>query len=285
MGNLFTEDKFSLVFVASMLAITLTSCQITKPGVFEDASGTKIHREFIVHRDSPKKNIEFFWAKPKGEGPWPVLIYIHGHQIDARNGGMQYVKRGRVRGASNRDYVGVALSQPGYGNSDGPPDYGGPFSQNAVIETIRWLRKQNFVKPDKIALYGVSRGAIVASMVATKVPDLAAVVLVAGIYDFNKGYPTGRSGLDNNIEIESGTSNAAFADRSAMMHTEKIKSPVLLLHGENDDRFSAHYVREFGEKLKITNSEVEIEIIPDAGHDILRFVGGDSLFLEKHMDR
>lgn len=34
-----------------------------------------------------------------------------------------------------------------------------------------------------MVLYGVSRGAIAASMVATEEPDLRALILVAGIYD------------------------------------------------------------------------------------------------------
>ena len=41
--------------------------------------------------------------------------------------------------------------------------------------------------PHKVALYGYSRGAIVASMVATQDPKLAAVVLGAGAYNFLAG--------------------------------------------------------------------------------------------------
>ena len=82
---------------------------------------------------------------------------------------------------ATRGYVAAAVSQPGYGKSDGPPDYCGPFTQDAVQAAVEFLRRQTFIDPTRIALYGYSRGAIVASMVATKV---AAVVLGAGAYDF-----------------------------------------------------------------------------------------------------
>jgi dipeptidyl aminopeptidase/acylaminoacyl peptidase len=85
---------------------------------------------------------------------------------------------------ASRGYVAAALSQPGYGHSDGPSDFCGPFTQDAVVVAIDFLRNQSFVDPNKVVLYGYSRGAIVASMVATKDPKLAAVVLGAGAYNF-----------------------------------------------------------------------------------------------------
>jgi len=97
------------------------------------------------------------------------------------DGGEAFVKTGRLGVMATRGYVAAAVSQPGYGKSDGPPDYCGPFTQDAVQAAVEFLRRQTFIDPTRIALYGYSRGAIVASMVATKV---AAVVLGAGAYDF-----------------------------------------------------------------------------------------------------
>ena len=75
-------------------------------------------------------------------------------------------------------------------------------------------------------------------MVAAKDPRLAAVILGAGMYDLEKDYPTGLRGLDINIERETkGASKAALRARSAFHHADKIKAPVLLLHGAKDDRF------------------------------------------------
>lgn len=45
-----------------------------------------------------------------------------------RDGGESYVKVGRLGMMAARGYVAAAVSQPGYGNSDGPPDFCGPFT-------------------------------------------------------------------------------------------------------------------------------------------------------------
>ena len=145
-----------------------------------DTRGWPIHHELLPHSQDRDKAVEMFWAKPEGNGPFPVVLFIHGHQEGPRDGGEAYVRTGRLGIMARRGYVSAAVSQPGYGNSAGPPDYCGPFTQQAVLVAIDFLRRQPFVRANKVALFGYSRGAIVAAMVATQDPGLAAVVLGAG---------------------------------------------------------------------------------------------------------
>ena len=239
-----------------------------KPGTFTDSRGQLIHREFLSHSKDKNKKVEIFWTTPDGEGPWPAIIFIHGHQIRDRIGGEGFVNVGRLRRMARRGYVAVSVSQPGYGNSDGSPDFCGPFTQDAVLAAIQFMRKNPFVMPNRVGLAGISRGAIVASMVATKDSELAAVVLIAGTYDLGKGYPTGLSRLDANIRAEAGTSPEAFRVRSAIYHADKIKAPVLLLHGAYDDRSPPEEVEAFAQKLMANGVPVQLKIFPDAGHGI-----------------
>ena len=116
---------------------------------------------------------------------------------------------------ARRSYVAAAISQSGYGNSSGPPDYCGPFTQQATLVAIDFLRRQPFVNPNKVALFGYSRVAIVAAMVATLDPRLAAVVLGAGAYDFFAWRPR-LPGIARNLFAEAGMSAEAFTARSAI---------------------------------------------------------------------
>jgi dipeptidyl aminopeptidase/acylaminoacyl peptidase len=147
---------------------------------------------------------------------------------------------------AKRGYVTAAMSQPGFGNSSGPPDFCGPFTQQAALVALDFLRQQKFVKPAKVALYGYSRGAIVAAMVVTQDPRLAAVVLGAGAYDFFTWHPT-FPGMAWNIAEEAGTSSAGYLARSAIYHAEEIKAPVLLLHGGADERIPVQQAQAFAE--------------------------------------
>ena len=81
-----------------------------------------------------------------------------------RPGGRLYVMRRHLDRMVARGYVAAAVSQPGYGASDGPPDFCGPFTHKAVLAALAFLRTKSFVKADKIALFGYSRGAIVAGV-------------------------------------------------------------------------------------------------------------------------
>ena len=227
----------------------LVGCASAVEGPLVDRRGWVIHREFLPHSKASNKKVELLWTQPAGDGPWPAVLFIHGHQL-VRDGGEAYVKTGALGLMARRGYVAAAVSQPGYGNSDGPADFCGPFTKDAVLTAIAFLRKQPSVSPNKTALYGYSRGAIVASMVATQDQELAAVILGGGAYDFFKWYPTPLAGIDANIKFESGLSDEAFKARSALYHAEKIQSPILLLHGTNDERVPLQQARAFAAKLQ-----------------------------------
>jgi dipeptidyl aminopeptidase/acylaminoacyl peptidase len=239
-----------------------------KPDTLTDKGGWVIQRAFLQHHQNSSKKIEVFWTRPGEPGPWPAILFIHGHQEQSRNGGEAFVRTGRLGIMASRGYVAAALSQPGYGHSDGPPDFCGPFTQEAVVVAIDFLRNQPFVDPNKVVLYGYSRGAIVASMVATKDPKLAAVVLGAGAYNFFSWYPTPLRGIDANIEQEAGTSTDAFRARSAIYHADKMKVPVLLLHGAQDERVPVQQTEAFAEKLQANGVAVKLKIFPNARHSI-----------------
>jgi dipeptidyl aminopeptidase/acylaminoacyl peptidase len=232
------------------------------------AAEDAVHRELLPHSSNNSRKVELFWTRPAGDGRYPAILFIHGHQEQVRNGGEALVKTGRLQIMARRGYVAASLSQPGYGRSDGPPDYCGPFTQEAALRALGFLRSQPGVDARRIVLYGYSRGAIVAAMVAAKAPDLAAVILGAGAYDFASLYPTGNRILDANIRDEAGTSPAAFRARSALHHADTIRIPVLLLHGARDERFPVRQAEAFAEKLKAHGVPVRLKIFPDAMHRI-----------------
>jgi dipeptidyl aminopeptidase/acylaminoacyl peptidase len=255
----------------SVLLLTwllLVGCAAVQPDTLTDRGGWVVQRTFLPHRQNASKKIEVLWTKPEAPGPWPAVLFIHGHQEQPTEGGAAFVRTGRLGTMASRGYVAAAVSQPGYGHSDGPPDFCGPFTQEAVLVVVDFLRHQPFVQPQQVVLYGYSRGAQVASMVTAKDPQLAAVVLGAGAYDFFRWYPTPLRGIDANIEREAGTTAAAFSARSAIYHADKIKAPILLLHGAQDERVPVHQAEAFAEKLQEHGVAVTLKIFPHAMHGI-----------------
>jgi hypothetical protein len=121
---------------AVFVFLTLVACAAAREQQLIDRAGWVVHRDLLPHSQDARKRVELFWTRPAGDGPYPVLLLVHGHQEQLRNGGEAFVRTGRLGVIAARSYVAAALSQPGYGDSDGPPDYCGPFTQDATMVAI-----------------------------------------------------------------------------------------------------------------------------------------------------
>ena len=255
------------------LVLLTSSC---RPASSQDRT---IHQEVIPHPDDPRKKVEVYWAQPVADGGrrFPAIVYLHGHQDGDRPGGADYVTWGVLARTAQKGAVAVAVSQPGYGRSDGPPDYCGPFTQAAVLAVLEGLRTWPFVDPDRIAIHGVSRGALVAAMVTTRDTRLAAAVLVSGTYDLGELYARISTGTGTNailaaiaanMRAETGASDEAWTARSPLAHAAAIRTPTLLLNGGLDDRTDPDSARRLAEILRANGVPAKVVVFPDLGHKI-----------------
>ena len=100
----------------------------------------------IPHPDDASKQVEYVVRAHQGIGPWPTVVFLHGHQDGDRPGGEVFVHWGVLDAFAERGYLAVAVSQPGYGCSDGPADFSGPFTQHAVSGVIVKLRAERLAR-------------------------------------------------------------------------------------------------------------------------------------------
>lgn len=247
-------------------------------------------RERTAHPSDPTKQIEWIWRRPAGPGPFPAILYVHGHQDGERPGAKEAVTFGMFDEFTKSGFAAFAISQPGYGQSDGPPDYCGPFTQDATRAVLREMRRLPFVDPRHIALEGGSRGAIVAGMVASHEPDLAALILIAGPYDLVSEIETLRArpamrGIVNNIVTETnGASVDALKARSVMYVANAIKTPTLILNGADDDRTDPEAARRLAAELQLYGVEAKAVIFPKTGHHLHKlYVNDERAFLRAHL--
>ena len=68
----------------------------------------------LAHPDDSAKRVEYFLEKPSSVGPWPTVVFLHGHQEWPREGAYDFVKWGVLDQFAKRGYLAVAVSQPGY---------------------------------------------------------------------------------------------------------------------------------------------------------------------------
>ena len=218
--------------------------------------------------ETPDGNIELLWATPEGVGPFPAILFVHGH-MENRAGASIHKNFLDSQDRLNRWGVCLAsVSQPGYGGSSGMPDYCGPRTQAAIIKAVDFLETRSMIDPRRIAIIGYSRGAIVAAMVATQLQGLKAIVLGAGFYDFNSYFEHAPKGIQDAIQKEVNINDAAFEARSAIKSVGNIKVPVLIFHGNLDERGGAREAEVFAESIRSNNVRAELRDYKQFGHHI-----------------
>ncbi len=212
--------------------------------------------------------------------PSCAVIFIHGHGDNAWTGIGQWGKA-----LADNGFLAVLPSLLGYaGIQDEQADYGGKRTRedlNAVAEHVR-----RTLAPNSLGLWGISRGAMSASLLAAEQPTLFdAIVLQAGTYDFGSFYETTHPGIRANIEKEIGTiDSASIAERSSLQRFAEVKAPTLILHGQNDSNVSADQARALGEVMSSSGTDYQLEIVEGEHYITRQTQDAFTLpFLKKHL--
>ena len=221
----------------------------------------------IPHPDDPSKHVEYFIEKPEGKGPWPTIVLLHGHQESQPVGGKMFVEWGVLDQFTKRGVLAVAVSMPGYGNSTGPSDFCGGLTQHAVAAVIAKFRADGVIAPDKLVVEGISRGAIVAGLVAAHDPLVAGVVMISGEYDLST-----LAGGHQSDRCEAGRTRVGGTDairaRSVINFAKEIKATTLILNGGKDDRTDPEHARRLAKDITASGGKARVIIYPDFGHQI-----------------
>lgn len=210
--------------------------------------------ERLLYRRDPAR--EGILSLPPGPGPHPGLILVHGSGSSA--GTIAWM----AAAAAAHGYAGFAVSQPGFGGSAGPADYVGPVTQRAILDGLEWLQMHPRLDPGRIALWGVSRGAMAAAMAAVQTRDLRALVLQSGAYDLTQ--VSGQ--VARGAAREGAAGPQALAERSACRRAQDFSCPVLLVHGERDELLPPEQAERLHVRLQELGKAAELAILPGKGH-------------------
>ncbi len=212
--------------------------------------------------------VEAILFVPAGTRPLPAALLIPGFERTARDLislGMRLADAG---------IAALAVSQPGFGKSDGPADYVGPKTLNVLTAGFRMLQKEPFVDPKRMGIYGYSRGGMAASLLAVDMDDVKAAVFGAGIYDFQRMYDEATlPGIRDNMKRETGMTEQAVRVRSSVLRMEKLRCPVLILHGEDDKNVPVSQAKLLAKRLRELHKDFDLRLFPGREHGIGPEVG------------
>lgn len=208
-------------------------------------------------------SIEALSFRPAGDGRFPGVLLIPGYQRTA----LDLISLGSALARSG--FAAVAVTQPSFGKSQGKADYVGPLTLKVLTEGFRKFKRESYVDADRMGIYGYSRGGMAASLLAVRLDDVRAAVFGAGIYDFQKAHDEVKiAGIRANMEAESGMTEAAVRERSSIFQMEKLKCPVLILHGEKDENVPVSQAYLLRDRLTALKKDFEIKLYPDKQHSL-----------------
>jgi dipeptidyl aminopeptidase/acylaminoacyl peptidase len=231
-----------------------------------------IEPELIQFKSFDGLEVPAFYYKPKNvEGNLPVVIFVHGgpeSQIRAvYNPFLQYFLN-----------HGYAVCTP---NVRGSTGYGKTYSHlddvrkrmdsiKDLTSLAEWLKAEGNADPNKIAIMGRSYGGFAVLAAITHYPDIwSAAIDIVGISSFRtfleKTSPWRRKVRE--AEYGSIENDGDFFDEiDPIHHVDKIKCPLMVLHGANDPRVPIEETEQIVDELKTRNHPVTYIRFEDEGH-------------------
>ena len=222
--------------------------------------------------------VEIFWDAPqKADKKLPAIVYVHGAQDERRPGAINLVKGEVLSSTAKLGFFAAAMSMPGYGQSSGGADFCGPESQIALQSTLAHLRNRLDIDSSKIAVSGLSCGAVTAAMLADREP-LAAMILISGVYDFEDMFAKWRtpdwpleretmSYIEKSVAAD-GDLKTAAQHRSALPNADRFKMPLLLIAGGKDRIVDSAQSAALAKAIQDNGRANRFIFNPDGGHTI-----------------
>jgi dipeptidyl aminopeptidase/acylaminoacyl peptidase len=241
---------------------------VTPEGVvFPAADGLSIHGQLFLPRDGSSRGTRH-----------PALLYFHGGSRRQMVLGWNYRYYYRNAYALNqylasRGFVVLSVnyrSGIGYGlDFREASDYGasGASEYRDVLGAAQYLRSRADVDPKRIGLWGGSYGGYLTALGLARNSDLfAAGVDFHGVHDWTKVIGNFEPEYDPKADPEA----ARLAFRSSpMADIATWRSPVLLIHGDDDRNVPFAESVSLAEALRKKGVDVEELVFADEIHDFL----------------
>jgi dipeptidyl aminopeptidase/acylaminoacyl peptidase len=272
-----------------------------RSGINPDRVGTV---QALRYKARDGLDIPAFLTLPAGKPPTklPLVVWIHGGPWASD----VYRWDDEVQFLASRGY---AVLQPNFRGSTG---FGlrhlglsfkklGQSMQDDITDGVRKLIADGTVDPQRVCLGGGSYGGYATLMGLVREPELFKCGIdVVGVVDLNWWIELGYTDFNRSSPEEAGawlrhTIGDPSADREMMeansprLHARKIKAPVLIVSGANDQRVPIAHAEAMRDALKAAGNPPEWLVFGEEGHGFMResnrtaFFTAMERFLAKHI--
>ncbi len=211
--------------------------------------------------------------RPRGEGPFPVVVSIHGGPEAQELTGYPY--HGLYQYLLSR---GIGVLAPNIRGSTGygktyqkliHRDWGGGELKD-IEAAADYLATLDWVDTEKVAVFGGSFGGFATLSALTRLPDrwAAGVALVgpSNLLTFVKSVPPFWRAMMRDWVGDAEEDRELLIERSPITYVDQLRAPLLVIQGANDPRVVKAESDQMVERLKDRGVAVEYYVDEEAGH-------------------
>lgn len=231
-----------------------------------------------------------FMDVPRGRGPFPVVLVLHGYVNPVGYDTLTYTT-GYADALGRAGFLVVHPNLRGYPPSDNGPNLFRVGFAVDVLNLMALIRAQGGkpgplekARPDVIGLWGHSMGGGIAQRVMTVSPEVRAVVLYGAMsgdeaanYAKIVEWSGGGRGLPELVvppEVVRRISPASFQNR--------VSAPVSIHHGESDGTVPLQWSQKLCSQLQALNKTVECFYYPGQPHTFVS--DANNLFIRRSIE-
>ena len=281
---------------ADRLPADFPAAQLVTPEqvVFPSADGLEIHGQLFKTASGPARR--------------PALVYAHGGPPRQMLLGWHYMGYYSADYATNQylaslGFIVLSVNYRlgiGYGYAFHHPERGGARGASEYADVLaagRVLAARDDVDARRIGIWGGSYGGYLTALALGRNSDVfAAGVDIHGVHDWDRQR---RDTLNLNAALSGDGITEDDLARAARVAFESSpisavatwKSPVLLIHADDDRNVDFHQTVDLRQRLEAQGVNVEELVVPDDIHDFLLWrswravAGATAAYLEKHLLR
>ena len=262
-------DKGREIIAANVLPRDFPSAQLVEPKqvIFKSDDGLEVHGQLFVPRSGAQS------------APPPALIFVHGGPPRQMLLGFHYMYYYHNAYAENQylaslGYVVLSVNYRlgiMYGRAfrEAPnTSWRGSAEYKDVLAGAKYLQGLSSVDPKRIGIWGGSYGGLLTALALSRNPDIfAAGVDFHGVHDWSVILRNRQAGAQDAPDSREALKLAY--DSSPVATISQWKSPVLLIHGDDDRNVGFQQTTDLVQRLKEQHVDFEEIIIPDEIHDFL----------------